>query len=68
MLLAFWDSKIITKDATILNIYNVCLQPLLHEGLSEPEFFVDFVYKFLRLLEKLNFSWNFERLSLVTRR
>ena len=53
------------KDITQLHelseqpTYNVGLKTLLSEGLSEPEFYGDLVYKFKKLIGINNFSLQF---------
>ena len=41
---------------TIVSKFNVGLKPLLHQGLSEPEFYGDLVYK---LKKKMKVGWIF---------
>ena len=36
--------------------FNVGLKPLLHQGLSEPEFYGDLVYKFKKIVGRADFS------------
>ena len=46
--------------------FNVGLKPLLHQGLSEPEFYGDFVYKFKKKMKVgLIFLFSSEKLSYV---
>ena len=40
----------------LIVIYNVCLKPVLQQCLSEPLFYGDLVYKFKRIVGKLNFN------------
>ena len=47
-------SKLISK-------YNVGLKTLLGEGLSEPEFYGDLVYKFKKLIGRNDFSFQFRK-------
>ena len=39
-------SKFCRRHYELVSKFNVGLKPLLHQGLSEPEFYGDFVYKF----------------------
>ena len=39
--------------------FNVGLKTLLREGLSEPEFYGDLVYKFKKLIGRKDFSFQF---------
>ena len=42
--------------------YNVGLKRLLLEGLSEPEFYGDFVYKFRKIIGKNDFPYHFQKI------
>ena len=42
--------------------YNVGLKPLLLQGLSEPEFYSDFVYKFRKIIGKYGFPYHFKKI------
>ena len=42
--------------------YNVGLKTLLLEGLSEPEFYGDLVYKFRKIIGKNDFPYHFEKI------
>ena len=46
--------------------FNVELKTLLHQGLSDPEFYGDLVYKFKKIVGRANFSDQFKKLSFVT--
>ena len=39
--------------------YNVGLKTLFLQGLSEPEFYGDLVYKFRKIVGKINFPYHF---------
>ena len=43
--------------------YNVGLKRLLLEGLSEPEFYGDLVYKFRKIIGKNDFPYHFKKIS-----
>ena len=43
--------------------YNVGLKTLLLEGLSEPEFYGDLVYKFRKITGKNDFPYHFKKIS-----
>ena len=45
----------------LLSKYNVGLKTLLNEGLSEPEFYGDLVYKFMKLIESNDFPFQFRK-------
>ena len=42
--------------------YSVILKTLLQQGISEPEFYGDLVYRFRRIVGKSNFSEQFRKL------
>ena len=43
--------------------YNVGLKTLLLQGLSEPKFYGDLVYKFRKMIGKNNFPYLFRKIS-----
>ena len=47
---------------TILVKYNIGLKTLLQQGISEPIFYGDLVYKFKRIVRKPNFSDQFKKI------
>ena len=48
-------------DFDIVSKYNVGLKTLLMQGLSEPELYGDFVYKFRNIIGKNDFPYHFKR-------
>ena len=48
--------------------FNVGLKTLLREGLSEPEFYGDLVYKFKKLTGRNAFSFQFRKISIRYKR
>ena len=48
----------------LVSKFNVGLKSLLHQGLSEPEFNGDFVYKFRKIYACSNFSTQFGKIIL----
>ena len=52
----------------MISKYNVGLKTLLNEGLSEPEFYGDLVYKFKKLLGSSDFSFQFRKIITRYRR
>ena len=46
----------------IVSKYNVGLKRLLLEGLSEPEFYGDLVYKFRKIIGKNDFPYHFRKI------
>ena len=43
--------------------YNVGLKTLLLQGLSEPEFYGDLVYKFRKIIGKYDFPHHFKKIN-----
>ena len=60
-------SKFYRRHYEFVSKFNVGLKTLLHQGLSEPEFYVDLVYKFKNIVGRADFSDQFKKLSFVTR-
>ena len=52
----------------MISKYNVGLKTLLSEGLSEPEFYGDLVYKFKKLIGSNDFSFQFRKIITRYRR
>ena len=46
----------------IVSKYNVGLKTLLLQGLSEPEFYGDLVYKFRKIIGKIDFPYHFKKI------
>ena len=55
-------SKFYRRHFDIVSKYNVGLKPLLLEGLSEPEFYGDLVYKFRKIIGKNDFPYHFKKI------
>ena len=51
-----------SKCFDIVSKYNVGLKTLLLQGLSEPEFYVDLVYKFRKIISKNDFPYHFKKI------
>ena len=49
-------------DIALLEKYSVSLKTLLQQGISEPEFYGDLVYRFRKIVGKSNFSEQFRNL------
>ena len=49
-------SKFYRRYYELISKFNVGLQSLLHQGLSEPEFYGDLVYKFKKIRGMTDFS------------
>ena len=55
-------SKFYRRHFDIVSKYNVGLKTLLLEGLSEPEFYGDLVYKFSKIIGKNDFPYHFKKI------
>ena len=55
-------SKFYRRHYDIVSKYNVGLKTLLLQGLSEPEFYGDFVYKFRKIISKYDFPYHFKKI------
>ena len=55
-------SKFYRRHNALLEKYSVSLKTLLQQGISEPEFYGDLVYKFRKIVGKSNFSEQFRKL------
>ena len=54
--------KFYCRHSALLEKYNVSLTTLLQQGVSEPEFYGDLVYRFRKIVGKSNFSEQFRKL------
>ena len=61
-------SKFYRRHYEWISKYNVGLKTLLNEGLSEPEFYGDLVYKFKKLIGSNDFSFQFRKIITRYRR
>ena len=50
------------RHSALVEKYNVGLKTLLQQGISEPEFYGDLVYRFRKIMGKSNFSEQFRKL------
>ena len=55
-------SKFYRRHSALVEKYNVGLKILLQQGMSEPEFYGDLVYRFRKIVGKSNFSEQFRKL------
>ena len=55
-------SKFYHRHSESIVKYNIRLKTLLHQGISEPIFYGDLVYKFKRIVGKSNFSDQFKKI------
>ena len=58
-------SKFYRRHSALLEKYSVSLKTLLQQGISEPEFYGDLVYRFRKLVGKSNFLEQFRKLITV---
>ena len=56
-------SKFYRRQSALLEKYSVSLKTLLQQGISEPEFYGDLVYRFRKTVGKSYFSEQFRKLS-----
>ena len=54
-------SKFYRRHYELISKFNVGLKSLLHQGLSEPEFYGELVYKFKRIMGRTDFSDQFRK-------
>ena len=55
-------SKFYRRHYNLVSKFNVGLKPLLHQGLSKPEFYGDLVYKFQNIEGRADFSAQFRKI------
>ena len=55
-------SKFYRRHYKLVSKFNVGLKTLLHQGLSEPEFYGDLVYKFKQIVHRADFSDQFRKI------
>ena len=55
-------SKFYRRHFDIVSKYNVGLKTLLLQGFSEPEFYGDLVYKFRKIIGKIDFPYHFKKI------
>ena len=55
-------SKFYYRHSELIVKYNICLNTLLQQGISEPVFYGDLVHKFKRIVGKLNLSDQFKNI------
>ena len=60
-------SKFYRRHSALLEKYSVSLKTLLQQGISEPEFYGDLVYRFRKIVGKSNFSEQFRNLLTVVK-
>ena len=55
-------SNVYHRHSELIDKYNIGLKTLLQQGISEPIFYDDLVYKFKRIVGKPNFSDQFKNI------
>ena len=55
-------SKFYRRHSALLEKYSISPKTLLQQGISEPEFYGDLVYRFRKIVGKSNFSEQFRKL------
>ena len=55
-------SKFYCRQSALVEKYSVSLETLLQQGISEPVFYGDLVYRFRKIVGKSNFSEQFRKL------
>ena len=61
-------SKLNRRHHKLVSKFNVGLNSLLHQGLSEPEFYADFVYRFKKIMGWTDFSDQFRKIIIRYKR
>ena len=61
-------SKFYRRHYELISKFNVGLKSLLHQGLSEPEFYGDLVYKFIKIRGMTDFSDQFRKIIMRYKR
>ena len=61
-------AKFYRRHNELISKFNVGLKSLLHQGLSEPEFYGDLVYKFKRIRGMTDFSDQFRKIIMRYKR
>ena len=54
-------SKFYRRHYELVSKFNVGLKTLLHQGLSEPKFYGDLIYKFKKIVGRADFSDQFKK-------
>ena len=61
-------SKFYRRHYELISKFNVGLKSLLHQGLSEPEFYCDLVYTFKKIMDRTVFSDQFRKIIIRHKR
>ena len=60
-------SKFYCRHSALVEKYSVSLKTLLQQGISEPEFYGDLVYRLRKIVRKSKFSEQFRKLTSINR-
>ena len=55
-------SKFYRRHYELVSKFNVGFKTLLHQGLSEPEFYGDLIYKFKQIAGRADFSYQYQNI------
>ena len=61
-------SKFYRRHYELISKFNVGLKSLLHQGISEPEFYGDLIYKFKKIMGRTDFSDQFRKIKMHHKR
>ena len=61
-------SKFYRRHYEMISKFNVRLKSLSHQGLSEPEFYGDIIYKFKKIMGRTDFSDQFRKIIILHKR
>ena len=61
-------SKFYRRHYELISKFNVGTKSLLHQGLSEPEFYGDLVYKFKKIMDRTDFADQFRKIIIRHKR
>ena len=61
-------SKFYRRHYELVSTFNVGLKTLLHQGLSEPEFYDDLLYIFKNIVVRADFSDQFRKIIIIYKR
>ena len=61
-------SKFYRRHYDLISKFNVGLKSLLHQGLSEPEFYGELVYKLKKIIDRTDFADQFRKIIIRHKR
>ena len=65
LIFEFYFSKFYRRDSELVEKYYVCSRKRLQQGISEPEFYGDLVYRIRKIVGNISFRNNSESLLTV---